>query len=177
MVNRSLEDLIVSAHGEDAWERVKRRAGIDVDVFISHEGYPDALTYALVVAAAHELQTSTEQLLENFGEHWVMKTALHSYGELMHSGGRSVQEFLLQLPTFHSRVALMFPHLAPPEFECSDLTSSSLCLHYRSRRPGLAHFVIGLVRGIGRMFDASVTVHHRQRRDDGADHDVFEVMW
>jgi hypothetical protein len=45
MVNKALEDMVVERFSEDAWERIKAEAGVDIDVFISNEGYPDEITY------------------------------------------------------------------------------------------------------------------------------------
>jgi hypothetical protein len=53
---------------------------------------------------------------------------------------------LANLPGFHSRVQMLFPKLQPPGFECMDVMENSLKLHYRTRRAGLVHFVIGLMQ-------------------------------
>jgi hypothetical protein len=177
MVNRSMEDMVVGQHGEEMWERIKARAGVDVDVFISNDGYPDSITYDLVGAASVELGVAADVILVAFGEHWVMHTALGNYGDMMRAGGRTLREFLLNLPMFHTRVSLMFPDLKPPIFECSHQQERSLHLHYRSARAGLDHFVVGLVRGLGQMFQETVTIDVVANRSRGDDHDVFLVRW
>jgi hypothetical protein len=75
---------------------------------------------------------------------------------------------LVNLPNFHKRIVLMFPHLRPPEFECTDVKAVSLRLHYHSHRRGLAPFVTGLLEGLGEMFRPPVTVKHEQSLDAGA---------
>ncbi len=177
MVNNSMEDMVVRHHGEAMWERIKTRANVDIDVFISNDGYPDHVTYDLVGAASVELGLPHADILIAFGEHWVMHTALGHYGDMMWAGGRSLREFLLNLPMFHARVSLMYPDLRPPVFECTDLTETSLHLHYRSTRAGLEHFVVGLLRGLGQMYQTPVTVTALSSRATGADHDVFLVRW
>ena len=52
LVNKAVEEMVCMHHGEPAWERIKAQAGIDVDVFMSNEGYPDDVTYRLVGAAS-----------------------------------------------------------------------------------------------------------------------------
>ena len=86
-------------------------------------------------------------------------------------------EFLLNLPNFHARVVMIFPRLQPPRFECTDVTACSLKLHYFTHRQGLESFVVGLVRGLGKMFGTPVTVGLAAARSRGADHDVFDVAW
>ena len=177
MVNRSMEDMVVAQHGEAVWEAIKSRAGVDVDVFISNDGYPDAVTYDLVGAASVELGLAPDVILRAFGTHWVMQTALTHYGDLMRAGGRTLRDFMLNLPMFHARVSLMYPDLRPPLFECTDVGDTSLHLHYHSTREGLDHFLIGILHGLGQMFQRDVTVDRIASRQDGDDHDVFLVGW
>lgn len=177
MVNKAVEEMVVLHHGEAVWEQIRARAGVDVEVFMSNESYSDDVTYNLVAAASEVLKTPAEQILIGFGEHWILHTAQAGYGGLMAAAGRTLPEFLQNLPNFHARVAMIFPNLRPPRFECSDYTDRSLKLHYFSHRPGLQPFVVGLMQGLGRMFKTPVTVRQTAAKTQGADHDVFEVTW
>jgi hypothetical protein len=177
MVNKAVEDMVCMHHGEAVWDEIKAKAGVDVDVFMSNEGYPDEVTYRLVGAASEVLGLPAERVLEAFGEHWVLHTAREGYGGLLQAAGKSLPEFLANLPNFHSRVAMIFPQLKPPRFECTNVSANSLHLHYFTHRPGLAAFVVGLMQGLGKMFGTPVAVRLVSSRDDGADHDVFVVTW
>ncbi|HOW61265.1 MAG TPA: heme NO-binding domain-containing protein [Candidatus Contendobacter sp.] len=177
MVNKALEGMVVDQFGEEAWERIKAEAGADIDVFISNQGYPDAITYNLVAAASTVLNRPATELLEAFGVHWVVKTAREGYGELMEANGRTLREFLLNLPNFHARVSLIFPHLQPPRFVCTDVTDQSLRLHYYSHRAGLTPLVQGLLRGLGQMFSTPIHIEQEAERAAGAEHDIFRVSW
>ena len=177
LVNKAVEELVVSNFGADKWEAVKAKAGVDVDAFISTEGYPDEITYKLVGAAVEVLGMPAEQVLIAFGEHWVLKTAAENYGSMLKSGGKTLREFLVNLPNFHTRVAMIYPNLQPPRFVCSDVTDTSLKLHYHTHRPGLTLFVVGLVQGLGKLYETPVTCAIAERKEEGADHDVFDVTW
>lgn len=177
MVNKAVEEMVVSQHGEPTWERIKAKAGIDVDVFMSNEGYPDDITYALVAAASEVLGTPAGKILEAFGEHWILHTAQEGYGALLRAGGKTLPEFLLNLPNFHTRVAMIFPNLQPPSFRCSEVTANTLKLHYHTHRPGMTGFVVGLIRGLGKMYRTPVSVELTDTRTQGADHDVFHITW
>jgi hypothetical protein len=178
LVNRAIEQMVCRDHGEAVWQAIRQEAGVEVEAFVSNASYPDDVTYRLVGAASKILQTPAEQILNGFGEYWVLHTALESYGPLMRAHGKTCKEFLLKLPAFHARVQLIFPELRPPEFECSDVTDDSLVLHYRTPRPaGLEPFVEGLLKGIGEMFGTPVTTKLLEDRSEGADHSVFHVSW
>ena len=177
LVNRAVEELVVSNFGDEKWQAIKAKSGVDVEVFISNEGYPDEITYKLVGAAVEVLGLPAEQVLIAFGEHWVLKTAAENYGPMMKSGGRTLRDFLVNLPNFHTRVAMIYPNLQPPRFACSDVTDTSLNLHYHTHRPGLTSFVVGLVQGLGKLYNTPLTCTIAERKDEGADHDVFAIHW
>ena len=157
LVNNAVEGMVCSRYGEETWARIKDLAGVDEVAFVSNESYPDSLTYDLVAASCDVLDASSRDILIAFGEYWVLETARKNYGDLMTAGGSSLAEFLQKLPNFHARVSLMFPKLKPPSFRVSDVTDSSLRLHYSSHREGLEDFVVGLVQGLGKMFNTPAT--------------------
>jgi hypothetical protein len=169
--------MVVSGYGQETWERVKEKAGFEDEVFVSTEAYPDELTYALVGAASSILKTPPADVLEAFGVYWVVKTAQEGYGDMMAAGGKTLGEFLENLPNFHSRVSMIFPHLSPPRFYCSDIKPNSIHMHYQSHRDGLAPFVVGLFKGLGQMFSTPMTVEQMASKSAGADHDEFIVRW
>lgn len=177
LVNKAVEELVVSNFGDEKWELIKEKAGVDVDVFISNEAYPDDMTYKLVGAASEVLGLPAETILVVFGEHWVLQTASKSYGPMMKSSGTSFKDFLVNLPNFHTRVAMIYPNLEPPRFQCTDVRENSLHLHYHSHRPGLTAFVTGLIQGLGKLYETPCSSKTIARKDEGADHDVFEVTW
>lgn len=177
MVNRAVEEMVLRHYDAATWEKIKAQAGVEEDAFISNDAYPDAMTYQLVAAASDCLDLPAEQILEAFGEHWILVTAQEGYGAMMDAGGRSLPEFLRNLPGFHARVSLIYPNLKPPRFQVSDLTGTSLHLHYFSHRPGLQPFVVGLIRGLAIRFATDVSIDVVASREQGADHDEFLVTW
>lgn len=177
LVNKVIEQLVCRNHGEDTWEEIKRRAGIDVEVFLSNESYPDDVTYRLVGAASEVLKVPADDILKAFGEHWITYTAKEGYGGMLQAAGRTLPEFFRNLPTFHTRVAMIFPKLHPPKFHCTEVTERSMKLHYSTHRPGLSAFMVGLLQGLGTLFETPLTVTHLESRQQGAEHDVFLLEW
>ncbi len=176
VVNKAIEDFVLGGYGDAAWNVVKAKAGVDIDVFISNESYPDDVTYNLIAAAAEVVGAPMRDLLIAFGEHWVLKTGADYYGGLLLAGG-SLKEFLLDLPDFHARVQLFYPKLQPPEFACTDIEEHALRLHYFTHRAGLSDFVVGLLQGLGKLYETPTAVTLVESKAAGADHDVFLVSW
>lgn len=177
LVNRAMQNLVQERFGEEAWNRIRENAGVDIEVFSSNEKYDDKITYSLVSSASLVLNLPVDVLLVEFGKYWVTKTAVSSYGPLMSNTGSSVREFLINLPHLHNHVKMIFPDLRPPTFQVSNLEETSLWLHYRTFRVGLGKFVEGLVLGLGELYSTSVKVRQIERSLTGVDHEVYLVEW
>ena len=177
LVNQAVEGLVRRNFGDETWFKIKDRAGVEEDLFLSNQGYPDEVTYNLVGAASEVLETPAEDILNAFGEYWVLETATKGYGDLMDAAGDNLADFLTYLPNFHTRVKLIFPDLRPPSFTVTDVAGNRLVLHYFSDREGLQAFVVGLVYGLGKRFGTPAEVRYLQGKAEGLDHDEFEVTW
>lgn len=176
LVNKGVEDLVLSEYGEDAWDEIKRRANVDVAYFTSMSQYPDEVTFQLVGAASEFLGVSPEQVLIAFGRHWIRYTAQKGYGSMLDVCGKNIREFLQQLDDMHSRLKLRYVGYQPPSFRCEDI-EGGLALHYITEREGLAGLVIGILEGLGERFQTPVEVRHVEYRTQGAPHDVFHVLF
>ena len=177
LVNKAIQGLIIDNYGKSIWEEVKLKSKLEIDVFISNEPYPDETTYILAATASEVLGVPVKEVLFLFGEYWILKTSQETYGNLMHSNGTDLREFLINLPNFHSRVMLIYPNLTPPEFRVTDIESNSLHLHYYSTRQGLQDFMLGLISGLGKMFSTPIDVLTVNSRLDGHDHEIFKITW
>ncbi|HEX8497481.1 MAG TPA: heme NO-binding domain-containing protein [Actinomycetales bacterium] len=177
LVNTAIADLTREVGGEAAWTRVCALADVPQGTFVGMTGYPDDVTYRLVAAASSVLDLSVEEILTAFGRHWVSYTAQQGWGPLLQAAGSTLPEVLGGLDAMHARVRLLMPELQPPSFRCSDVTPTTLRLHYYSDRPGLAAMVIGLVEGLAVLLGETATATHVEVAADGADHDEFVVRY
>ena len=176
LVNQALEDYVRRGFGETAWNKIREGAGVGEDMFVSMDSYPDDVTFRLVQAATEVLGLSATQILEAFGEHWVLFTAQEGYGQMLSMFGSDLKEFLLNLDNLHSHVAMTFPDLRPPSFEVEEVEGGgdSLLLHYRSVRVGLGPMVVGLLKGLGKRFSQDIRLHQLARHATD-DHEVFRI--
>ncbi|MFN8495809.1 MAG: heme NO-binding domain-containing protein [Caldilineaceae bacterium] len=177
LVNRAIEELICTQFGEATWDMVKTKASLDIEAFVSMEPYPDEVTYKLVDAASHVLKLPAEMVLMTFGEYWTLYTAKEGYGELLKMSGHKLPEFLMNLDNLHTRVGLLYPHLQPPSFQCTEVTEHGMLLHYHSHRAGMASLVVGLLQGLGKMFAVKIKIEHIAKRGEDAEHDIFKLTY
>ena len=175
LVNQAVEEMIQAQYGTAAWQLVKSKAETNVDAFVRMESYPDDITYRIVGAACELCDVSPEQLLEDIGIYWVKFTGTNGYAEFLDAAGPTLGEVLANLDEMHSRIAAIYPDLQPPSFQCEELPGGEIVLHYHSHREGLAHMVIGLIKGLGQRAGSEVSVTRLLKREDGADHDSFSI--
>jgi len=177
LVNKAIEGLICSEAGEEVWEQIKAKAGIEIDYFVSMNSYPDHVTYSLVGAASELLGLPAEDVLKKFGEYWVLYTAKQGYGDLLAMSGNNLKDFLMNLDKLHASVGLSFPQLQPPSFRCKEISGDVLVLEYHSARPGLAPMVVGLVNGLAKMLQTKVEITQTIIRGNGVGHDEFLIKY
>ncbi|MBY0426926.1 MAG: heme NO-binding domain-containing protein [Cytophagales bacterium] len=177
IVNKAIEGLVTENYGEAVWQKVKIKSEVNVPTFVSNESYDDSVTYKLATAASDVLAVPLHQVLFLFGEYWILKTGLQHYGSLMQAGGTNFREFMINLPNFHSRVMLMYPNIAPPEFKIVDHGENRMEIHYYSTREGLTDFMHGLISGLAKMYDVHPQITLIGSRSTGLDHDEFLVTW
>lgn len=177
LVNKAIQDLVVKNYGLEKWNEIREMAGMEDERFVSLKSYPDNLTYKLVGAASSVLGADANQVLEAFGEHWVLYTAKEGYGDMLDFTGSTLPEFLNNLNILHLRVKNMMPHLEPPRFESRQISDNELELFYYSNREGLSHMVIGLLNGLGKRFGLKISVTHSKTKQSFEEPDCFTVKW
>lgn len=63
MINKAAQELIVTQFGEEQWQAVKKRAGIDIEEFDRMMQYPDQVTYDIIAAASEVLDLPAATVL------------------------------------------------------------------------------------------------------------------
>jgi len=175
LINRAIEQMVTEAHGEPGWQRICARAQADPDGFVAMRAYPDELTYRLVGAASDEMKQPAADVLEAFGQHWILYTAEEGYAELLRAAGNDLRQFLGNLNDLHGRVETIFPQMRLPAFRVEDIGPDSYHLYYGSEREGLAPMVIGLVKGLAQRFGQTVEVELLRAKRCVHEEDLFVV--
>jgi len=177
LVNKAIKDLVTDNHGDEAWQKVCDIADFHEGDFISMSPYPDKLTFDLVGAVCQVLKADSADILEAFGEYWILYTADQGYGNLMNLTGKTFVEFLGNLDMLHSRISNMMPELRPPMFKTRNETDNSVELEYRSHRDGLVPMLYGLIKGLGKRFEIEVKIELIEERSSVEEPHVFKITW
>lgn len=175
LVNRAIEQLVVSLKGEEAWHRVCQAAQWSDEGFVAMQTYDDAVTYRLVGAVSQELALSPEQVLKAFGEYWILYTADEGYGDMLAMCGDDLRSFLHGMNHMHARIEVTMPNIRPPHFRVEDRSETDIELIYESDRDGLAPMVEGLITGLAKRFNQDIEIRQTGWRTPELPQDRFHV--
>lgn len=116
-------------------------------------------------------------VLEVFGAYFLDYCVNSGYDRILRVLGRNLRDFLCNLDALHDHLASIYQGMMAPSFRCTeDAKSGLLFLHYYSRREGLEHIVIGLVKAIAKeLLETEVQVEVVQERNAEKDHVIFAI--
>lgn len=175
IVNKAMEDMVVHLRGPATWDSIKRLAGIELESFVDSRSYDDAVTDRLVVAAARLFSLEVDEVLEAFGEYWMLYTAEKGFDELLRGAGSDLFEVLHNTDAMHGRLEHTFPAALMPRIAIERIDAETATLQYRSERPGLAPMLVGIVKGLGARFGTPVRIERLAGVEDGAAVQRFRV--
>jgi hypothetical protein len=175
LVNRAIEQLVVSIKGDEGWRRVCRAARWPDEGFVAMQSYDDAVTYRLVEAVSQELALPAEQVLKAFGEYWILYTAEEGYGDMLAMCGDDLRSFLHGMNHMHARIEVTMPNIRPPHFQVEDKGPHEMVLIYASHRDGLAPMVEGLIIGLAKRFKQDIDIEQTHWRSEASPQDHFHI--
>ncbi|GAX84474.1 hypothetical protein CEUSTIGMA_g11894.t1 [Chlamydomonas eustigma] len=147
--------------------------------WISTCPYHDDLLYKIMGAACELAHITPYDAGRAFGHYFVKDAFTMGYGSLISLMGRTFVDFLCGLNNLHLHLSLGMPAFVPPDFRVEKVTTSSVELHYRSTRPSLGSWVVGICEEIASsVYSMEVKFDFLKGRDDGScDHEVWHVSF
>lgn len=177
IINKAIEEMAIAAGGPEVWDQICREAQCQDRHFVNMQHYPDAETFNLVNATSKVLKVPADDILRRFGRHWILYTSQQGFGPMMRFFGNSVRGILDNLNVMHNGIGDAMPKMRPPRIDVEDIDERTIRVHYVSERSGLAPMVVGLLEGLGEKFDEPLEVRQVAAKQDGADHDEFEIRF
>ncbi|ESO98999.1 hypothetical protein LOTGIDRAFT_142368, partial [Lottia gigantea] len=146
-----IRQMVIGKYGHDMWDTILKKSGLDDSKhFLVFSQYDDSLTYKVVGAASECLDLPVNTVLEVFGDYFIMHVLRHGYDTMLRTLGNNMWNFIQNLDSLHSLLALSYKEIRPPSFRCESGEDGDLLLHYYSVRSGLAPLVLGTIRAVGR---------------------------
>mmetsp|Transcript_22481 Transcript_22481/g.55618 ORF Transcript_22481/g.55618 Transcript_22481/m.55618 type:complete len:492 (+) Transcript_22481:3-1478(+) len=137
---------------------------------------------SLVNAAAEELQSSFEEILESYGHYNIRYHFENGYDALLRCQGTTLRQWLSNLNAMHDHIQKSFPgeNFCPPVFWCEDSDKYEGCilLHYYSQRGNLlVPWVVGIVTELASYhFQVEITMKRLSLQDqEGASFTTWRI--
>ncbi|XP_039177700.1 guanylate cyclase soluble subunit beta-2-like [Crotalus tigris] len=179
-INSCLKSLLVEKFGEETWEKLKAQVGIE-DTFMTYTVYDDSLTVKLVQEACNMLKMPEEAVLKLFGQYFFNFCKTSGYDKMLRTLGGNLMEFIENLDSLHSYLALSYQKMNAPSFRV-ERKDGIMLLHYYSDRKGLCHIVPGIIEAVARdFFDCEVSLeileqNVEEERTGKKEHVVFFIL-
>lgn len=155
LVNRSIQGFLRDTYGTDLWSAVAAEAGIDASGFEALMDYDDALTDAVLVAAARRLDKPGDAILEDVGIYLAGREPLR---RLLRFGGVDYVDFLHSLDELPERVRLAVPELDMPDLALAPAGPGRFTLLCRGRHSGFAAVLAGVLRAMADDYGALAVI-------------------
>lgn len=116
--------------------------------------------------------------MEGFGEMFFELCRESGYEKILQVLGPTPKDFFQNLDALHDHLGTIYPGMRAPSFRCTERKENGgLILHYYSERDGMEHFIIGLVKSVGRhLHNQELDVTILKDKSKGLDHVQFLVL-
>lgn len=148
----AMYDALRERHGDEILEVIRAAANIEQVEFITHGTYPEDTPTKLANAVAMSTGARFNDVMTHFGYHFVQFTSRYGYDSMLKVLGRNLRDFLNGLDNLHDYLRMSYPKMMPPSFFCENETQDGLIMHYRSKRRGYIHYVMGQITKVALMF-------------------------
>lgn len=167
LINVAFQAFVTDAFGADRWHAVLHRAGlwdaVGAEGFEPLLIYDDAVTTALLAAAAAELARGSETLLEDWGTYLVSYPRTHRLRRLLRFGGVGYVDCLRALDDLPGRTRLAVPDFVLPALTLHDQRGGRFVLTCRDCPPGFGHVLLGVLRALADDYGALAVLDHLGR--------------
>lgn len=167
-----LEDVVVDAYGERAWDEALDRAELD-GVYTSLGNYDDAEILRLLSVVATSLPLSDDDVQRWFGQRAIPRMA-QRWPAFFIPHQQTIPFLRTLNSVIHPEVHKLYTGTDCPYFDFSSAADGALLIGYHSARKlcGLAH---GFILGVGDHYGESLCVEHLECMHEGAERCLMAV--
>lgn len=164
LVNKAFQSFLSDTFGQSNWHAVLRRAGLWDSVgpegFDPLHRYDDAVTGAILTAAADQFGRPPDQLLEDLGTWLVSNPRTEGLRRLLRFGGLTYTDFLRSLDDLQGRARLAVPDLDLPALGLRGAGEGRYLLTCPDCPEGFGLVMLGILRAMADDYGALVVLHH-----------------
>ncbi|CAF3607480.1 unnamed protein product [Adineta steineri] len=176
---QSCIEIIRARYGQETWEQIKGMLHLDVNTFSAFQQYGETLFVRITKLLSEITNEPVSDLMDIFGVEFVSYISNYGYDRVLRILGHNMRDFLNGLDNLHEYMRYTYPRMRPPSFYVEKETAEGLTLHYRSRRRGFVHYVVGQITEVGRRFyDTKVEIEIvSQKEEFDVTHVIYELKF
>ncbi|WP_170125378.1 heme NO-binding domain-containing protein [Jannaschia seohaensis] len=163
MICKSLEAFLISSHGPDLWERVRRMAGLREPCFETMRCYDDAVFARVLTAAATLLDQPETGVMEDVGTFICTHPPLEAVRRLFRFCGETFRDFLYSLDEIDARARMALPDLTLPSFSLHPVGEDRYEVRSHWSHPGASGVLTGVLRVLASEYGALVLIDEGER--------------
>jgi len=165
IIHKAIRSAVLLHTDEKVWLSILERAELTDEHFLSPAPYDDNITFQLIENVAGVMEITPADALRCVGEHWVDYAKGAGYGSIFGMAGRDLKTFLSNLDRMHKSLKVTLRDAVMPSFTLLRSDEVGFEILYRSQRSGLAPFVEGILTGVCRHYDESITITSEDQAD------------
>jgi hypothetical protein len=142
LINRAIQCYARDTHGDEAWRKIMRKAGLGFDSFETMLTYDPHCTEAVIAAAVDVLARPRDLILEDLGTFLVSNPGLDALRRLLRFGGVTFTDFLQTLEDTRVRGRLALPDIDLPVLDLFEISPSLYSLQCRFPVEGCVHVIV-----------------------------------
>ncbi|CAF1038249.1 unnamed protein product [Rotaria magnacalcarata] len=176
---QSAVEIIQAKYGQETWDEIKTILRIDTNSFSAFHQYGETLFTRIANLLSELKHEPISDIMDIFGFEFVSYVSNNGYDQILRILGHNMRDFLNGLDNLHEYMRYSYPRMRPPSFYVEKESAEGLTLHYRSRRRGFVHYVIGQITEIGRRYyDSHVEIEIISEREElDVTHIVLELRF
>lgn len=151
-----LQKYVTTKLGDEAWQNLKREAGVTREHYDPLETYPDEEVGALVGTASRITGIPAPALLDDFGE-FIAPDLLDMYWALIQPEWRTLDVLEQTEKTIHEVVRLNHKGATPPYLHATRTAPDEVIIVYDSPRR-LCFVAKGIARGIAKHYGETIAI-------------------
>ena len=161
-----LRKYVDTTLGNGAWTATLADAGLANKLYLPIQEYPDTDVFALVNSASRTTGLGIPVILEDFGQ-FIAPALLGLYRTLVKPEWKTLDLLENTEQTIHSVVRARNPGAKPAELSAVRVAPDLVDLTYFSQRR-LCPVAKGIVKGIARHYDETITINETECMHEGA---------
>ncbi|CAD0007311.1 heme NO-binding domain-containing protein [Flavobacterium salmonis] len=176
IIYKAFEQYVIDTFDVETWNITISKSLVSMNTKTIDQPYNDAITFEIAKQLSKSTNLAIDKILFQLGE-YVVKITREKYLLIMQFRDNDFKDYLLNLPSFHNRMLLIYPKLTPPEFKVTVVNDTILMLHYYTNTSGMKEYIKGYLNGLIRAFESNVEIEHIVSRQLNKFEDVFKISW